>query len=785
MYGTLFSAGIIFLAFFLTCCCLVDRRFSKKVTIIIEAALLVGVVAFQAGLLLSGQSKTLVLTMLPLTAYLPVIIGMHVLSRAGFFQTVALWTLGLLVRYVLVFLNEVLVVVKFLEGAAYSFFISACLVVAAGLLLAVVIRFIRQPFRAYVLDSNTNWVLLCFPTLMVFLLFFYVDSSVASVTTWLLIFLTALSVFLVVARVLTAVASAARMQEAQQAIAAQLDIQRREYEGICKKMEMGRAYRHDMRHHLRVLDSLAQGENNKEIARYLSDLDERIRETEQQTYCENTTVNAVLSSYIGKAKEAGCTVSTNVRIPATLPIDDLDICAVLGNALENAIEACSGKSDTEARHIELTAVLEEGGKFVVSVENPCKESLSFDREGLPVVPKREGHGVGLKSIKSIAENYRGLFSCECKDDVFQVSVVLFEARKETVLPQEKVVPKRMVPVPLATALTLCVVVSCVPLLQTWAETPGYSDSLSGKPLSYSFRWGDTALNLVVPKVELAKESPVVEDAATAPQQTPSETVSPTEPKAPAAQPPAPSSPAGSFSWESNGGTNSDPAITPPPVIVVPRPPAPNPNPSPSPNPDTPGSDPVPDTPAVEPPNIEEGVEDINQKMEEYVATLRDKFLWYVARKYNGYVGMDSTYTTLRNDGELLIVRFITTLNVGGSSEYFRYFILDMRTGKVLELSDLFTPESDYVSVVSSEILRQMTEKVNAGEADYFIPGGIWDESDWFKAIEPDQNFYLNDNNQLVIVFEKYEVAPGKEGVPEFTVPTEVLDGILRQPTLLE
>lgn len=78
----------------------------------------------------------------------------------------------------------------------------------------------------------------------------------------------------------------------------------------------------------------------------------------------------------------------------------------------------------------------------------------------------------------------------------------------------------------------------------------------------------------------------------------------------------------------------------------------------------------------------------------------------------------------------------------------------------------------------------MKQQVEAGEADYFIPGGIWSEEECFKEIDADQNFYINDQNQLVIVFDEYEVAPGSMGMPEFVLPTDILKEILQQLSIL-
>ena len=65
-----------------------------------------------------------------------------------------------------------------------------------------------------------------------------------------------------------------------------------------------------------------------------------------------------------------------------------------------------------------------------------------------------------------------------------------------------------------------------------------------------------------------------------------------------------------------------------------------------------------------------------------------------------------------------------------------------------------------------------TEQAEKGEARYFIPGYGWSENECFQKIDGDQNFYINDQDQLVIVFDEYEVAPGSMGMPEFVIDIE-------------
>lgn len=182
---------------------------------------------------------------------------------------------------------------------------------------------------------------------------------------------------------------------------------------------------------------------------------------------------------------------------------------------------------------------------------------------------------------------------------------------------------------------------------------------------------------------------------------------------------------------------------------------------------------------------DQAVHELGQEKEAWIRRMEEQFIWYAARKYQGYVASDISYTVIRDDAELFVLRFDATLNAGGSVNYSRYITLDQQTGQVLALADLFLPESNYVFPISREIKAQMSEQMKAGEADYFLSGGIWPEEDCFQSIEDDQNFYINESGQLVIVFEEYEVAPGSMGTPEFVIPTDLLNGLLAQPSILQ
>lgn len=764
-------AGICFAVFLAVCGMLLEPRFDRKGTALAAGGFLAAIASAQAALLLSGQDETLVLTLLPLTAYLPAIVGVHVLSRAGFFQTVAVWAVGAMASLVLAFLQKLLMAAPLGPASPTGDLVHTGFVLLAAAALAfAVLRWLRAPFRSGALHRDGAWPPVCLAALAVFLLLSYFEAAAADPTVTALAFLAAVSVFAIAVRTLAASASARRAREAERALAAQLDVQRGEYEGVLEKLQAGRAFRHDLRHHLKVLEGLVGEEGGGRAASYIDGLGAQLRATEQESYCDNPAANALLAFYLGQAREAGCAVTARASIPAAIPFDELDVCVVLGNALENALRACREIPEADGRSIDVLAVFEDD-RLLVSVENPCAEPVRFGADGFPIALQREGHGVGLRSVGAVARKYRGLLRCSCDEGTFRLQAALVDSATEAPAPERRrTSTRRMAQGSLPLACVLLCVAASMPMMAQASE-----DVLGSGPFARvaasrveGFRWGDTGFRAVVPRVEDLSSGAANEGAgesgADGIEPAASEPDASAQPEAPAAfEVDLPAS--GSVSWESGGegGQTGDPGLV---VPVVPKPPE-------AADPDGPSGG-----------ALSEGIDDINRRMEEYVATMRDKFLWYAARKYQGCVGMDVTYRVVRNDGALLSIRFDGVLNAGGSGEYARTFTLDKRTGAVLELADLFVPGADYVSVVSAEVLRQMVERVDAGEADYFVPGGIWPASDCFTAIDPDQHFYIDEHDRLVIAFDKYEIGPGKDGAPEFAVPAEALAGILRTPTLL-
>ena len=499
------QSGISFAAFFSACILLIQPQLSKYQRWKPAFWTLAGILLFQAGLLLTGQ-ETLLFTLLPVSAYLPMILCFHFLSAMSFFQTCIAWIIGFLIRFILEFLCKTLstysvIAFRSFGMPGWQFHILVIVIqlfTAVGLVLIVFYR-IRKPFHHYTKGMEKLWITLLLPCLLAFLLLSYFFNSLVNPTVLILTLLISLSLFFILAQILILTVSLGETRKAEQAAQWKLEMLRRDYHSIQQKIELSRVYRHDMRHHLAALDEMLQRNDNEDAKQYILDLKEKLVGLTRPTWCRNTAVNAVLGAYIEQAQEKNCQVSTHISIPADLPFDETDLCVVIANALENAVHACQ-KLPEGPHTIQLEMELTRNQRLTISVSNPCPQPVTFDSDGFPAVPPRKGHGLGLRSIRTVADKYGGLFRCQWEAGSFSLQVVLFPpARELPVHPASR--PKRAAAV--ITGLLFCLVLV--------NSSPGLASALEAVPVlgpvihvmdwrSYFSGWGDSELAVSQPKL---------------------------------------------------------------------------------------------------------------------------------------------------------------------------------------------------------------------------------------------------------------------------------------------
>lgn len=163
----------------------------------------------------------------------------------------------------------------------------------------------------------------------------------------------------------------------------------------------------------------------------------------------------------------------------------------------------------------------------------------------------------------------------------------------------------------------------------------------------------------------------------------------------------------------------------------------------------------------------------NQAIEEYANRLIQMYEKEIqAGGENGNYGLDSTYDVVFENQKYVSIRIRSTLTMASGTEFVKVFNVDKATGQVVELKDLLCGDEAVMAGISENIKAQMEAQMAADEnVTYFLNS---DTPEWdFKGIDGDESYYFNENGQLVIVFEEYEVAPGYMGAVEFVIPESV------------
>lgn len=135
----------------------------------------------------------------------------------------------------------------------------------------------------------------------------------------------------------------------------------------------------------------------------------------------------------------------------------------------------------------------------------------------------------------------------------------------------------------------------------------------------------------------------------------------------------------------------------------------------------------------------------------------------------GHYALESSYEVVSDNDKYVSIRINTVETMASGAEFVKIFTVDKATGETVSLKDyLNSPEK--LEAVSQNIKDQMAAQMAEDEGKVYFTEG---EPGGFTGLTGDENFYLNEAGELVIVFGEYEVAPGYMGTVSFTIPKDV------------
>lgn len=216
-----------------------------------------------------------------------------------------------------------------------------------------------------------------------------------------------------------------------------LALQREHYGKLETSQRETRSLRHDIKHHLQYIQSMLDMHKYDDANAYISKIYENNHCLRGITYSGNIAIDSTLSHSLGDFAAKGIDLKYSIILPPTLVIEDLDLCILFGNLVDNAVEACQRIEDgVTKKFININAKIQKEYLFV-TISNSFTGEVKFEKNIYRTIKGDERYcGIGLANIKRLVEKYDGEISVEHTDKVFTVAAIL---ALRPLLQKEKVV----------------------------------------------------------------------------------------------------------------------------------------------------------------------------------------------------------------------------------------------------------------------------------------------------------------------------------------------------------
>ena len=198
-----------------------------------------------------------------------------------------------------------------------------------------------------------------------------------------------------------------------------IDTHYREVENMYRQI---RGWRHDYRNHIQVMKALAANGDLDGLKAYLDELDTDLNTVDTVIKTGNAMADAILNSKISLARSRNIPVQADAHIPVQLRMSELDLCVILGNLFDNAIEASLALPEGQ-RMIRVYMDM-KGTQLYISFTNFTASRKQARVGRLFPTTKGEGHGFGLVRIDQIIDRLDGYLSRNSEDGAFTTEILI-------------------------------------------------------------------------------------------------------------------------------------------------------------------------------------------------------------------------------------------------------------------------------------------------------------------------------------------------------------------------
>ena len=199
------------------------------------------------------------------------------------------------------------------------------------------------------------------------------------------------------------------------------DLMEHQYEEIKGVYMDMRGWRHDYHNHMQVMKAQLALGNLEEIQEYLNALEKELDHVDTLVKSGNLMTDAILNSKLTLARRQKIRINCNAKIPERISVEDVDLCVILGNLMDNALEACKQIAE-ENRFLRIYMKVNKSQRYL-SIQNSAKEDPDFNEQNY-ITKKRGNHGLGMKRVQTAVEKYQGYLNLANEPGIFAAEVTI-------------------------------------------------------------------------------------------------------------------------------------------------------------------------------------------------------------------------------------------------------------------------------------------------------------------------------------------------------------------------
>lgn len=202
----------------------------------------------------------------------------------------------------------------------------------------------------------------------------------------------------------------------------QTEVMARQVEEVNEIYLTMRGWRHDYHNHLQKLMAHLSMGQIEEAERYLKELEGSLNSIRVKYATGNVSLDAILNSKLSIAEKENIEVNCKAQIGRNLKVEDIDLCVIMGNLIDNAVESCRKMTETDRRFLRIYICMRKQQLYIAVTNSTGEVIRKLDAEYIS--NKRGDHGHGLRRIDLVVEKYNGYIRRANEPGVFSTEIML-------------------------------------------------------------------------------------------------------------------------------------------------------------------------------------------------------------------------------------------------------------------------------------------------------------------------------------------------------------------------